>query len=447
LTAFSVAGAQQPATLETGHTQIQTARFWRSSGTLVDGLISYSVRGSGRAVADVEIRVVDASGTELFRQAAADTTDLTAVAGIGRAVQLTMPVQLVLAPGNYTLSALVQVGSQRDSARTEITAFSVPPLVSDVIVSSSVRVLGTSDTPTGAEVRKGSYAIARQPEVAVDVIGGQVGYYTELYPQPQGDSATLELTIASKEGRTLVRSARKVAISAEGRIDAGNISTAGLPPGDYNLVVVAKAGTQEDRRTATFSVAQPMAAAPPVPAGPTSATIDRVLARYFAPEVRSDSMIAQLVEALSLAPPRRGFPAAASSFTAEAQRHALARYWEQLDPVPGTETNEMLDEYLKRLEHVSINFKERERAGIRTPRGRIYMKYGPPDVSQLMPQGRRMVEVWKYSQQRGLKFVFLDETGFGHFTLVMTNDPNEQGLPDWEGRIGDPDVVRAVVAF
>jgi hypothetical protein len=75
------------------------------------------------------------------------------------------------------------------------------------------------------------------------------------------------------------------------------------------------------------------------------------------------------------------------------------------------------------------------------------MKYGPPDVSQLMPQGRRMVEVWKYSQQRGLKFVFLDETGFGHFTLVMTNDPNEQGLPDWEGRIGDPDVVRAVVAF
>jgi GWxTD domain-containing protein len=365
-------------------------------------------------------------------------------------VQLAIPLQFVVAPGEYTLNVKVSLGEQRDSAQASISAFTEAPLMSDLLVSSSIRVLKEGDSASVAESRKGSLAIQRQPHVVLDASGAKLWYYLELYGQPsQKDSAALAFSVNAPDGKSVLNLQRKLALGDRGRIDAGNIPLIGIPNGSYRLNVQANAGNRAEQRQASFSVAQIVA--PPTVAGPAAAgTTNRQLyERYFAPAVRSDSAISELVGALRLAPPGRTFPAFAEKAEAQVQRDALARYFESLDPEPATETHELLDEYVKRLEYVNRQFTEREgkRAGYRTPRGRIFLKYGGPDQSQLIPQGRRMVEVWKYSQQRGLKFVFLDETGFGHYTLVMTNDPNEQSIADWENRIVDADVVRAVLAF
>lgn len=448
---FSVASAQTPATLEPGTTRIEYSRFWReNTGTLIDAVVSYSVKGTGNAAANIEFRVVDRNGVELMKQTVPDSTRLDAI-GQNKAVQLAIPLQFVVAPGEYTLNVKVSLGEQRDSAQARISAFTEAPLMSDLLISSSIRVLKEGDSASVAESRKGSLAIQRQPQVVLDANGAKLWYYVELYGRPsQQDSAALAFSVNAPDGKSVLNLQRKLALGDRGRIDAGNIPLIGIPQGNYRLNVQANAGARSERRQADFSVAQIAAVQTRPTATPSGATTNRQLyERYFAPEVRTDSMIADLVGALRLAPPARTFPAFAEKAEPQVQRDALARYFEALDPEPTTETHELLDEYIKRLEYVNRQFTEREgrRAGYRTPRGRIFLKYGGPDQSQLIPQGRRMVEVWKFSQQRGLKFVFLDETGFGHFTLVMTNDPNEQSIADWENRIGDADVVRAVLAF
>src|SRR2546425_12743048 len=50
--------------------------------------------------------------------------------------------------------------------------------------------------------------------------------------------------------------------------------------------------------------------------------------------------------------------------------------------------------------------------GWRTDRGRIFIKYGPPQEMMQRPQAGNTLpyEVWKYTRNRALKYVFLDQT-------------------------------------
>jgi hypothetical protein len=111
----------------------------------------------------------------------------------------------------------------------------------------------------------------------------------------------------------------------------------------------------------------------------------------------------------------------------------------------------LLEEYLKRVEHVTREYSERRgRPGVQTSRGRIYLKYGPPDVHHLFAlpgANSRGVELWKYTRTRSHKYAFLDESGFQHFNLVYTTDPYEQGTPDWADRVRDPELIRQIMAF
>jgi GWxTD domain-containing protein len=136
---------------------------------------------------------------------------------------------------------------------------------------------------------------------------------------------------------------------------------------------------------------------------------------------------------------------------ADTKRRFLARFWSRVpDPVPATPKHELLEEYSSRVDHVSREYVEKDigRSAVRTDRGRIYMKYGPPDLKQPMPlTGSRAVEVWKYTRTRNLKFAFLDETGFSNYNLIYTTDPTEVSLADWTDRVRDVETIRMIVSF
>ena len=145
----------------------------------------------------------------------------------------------------------------------------------------------------------------------------------------------------------------------------------------------------------------------------------------------------------------------------------LARLWRDHDPIPSTGRNELRDLFEERVEHSNRFFGTSFRAGMLTDRGRVYIRYGPPDEveKELNPQDRdvlarvlpgevatdrldiirkptqydvrdnRAYEIWTYQvrgeplfpeqmnpvQRTGLKFVFVDELGYGDMRLVYTN--------------------------
>jgi GWxTD domain-containing protein len=94
-------------------------------------------------------------------------------------------------------------------------------------------------------------------------------------------------------------------------------------------------------------------------------------------------------------------------------------FWKRRDPTPETAANEFKEEFFRRVRYANEAFSVL-RPGWRSDRGRIYITYGHPDqitrdpyVSQGPP-----TEIWYYDRL-GLRFVFVDRTGYGNYQLVQ----------------------------
>ncbi|UCE05278.1 MAG: GWxTD domain-containing protein [bacterium] len=107
----------------------------------------------------------------------------------------------------------------------------------------------------------------------------------------------------------------------------------------------------------------------------------------------------------------------------EDRERLFKEFWEKRDPTPGTEGNELYDEYYKRVSTADQRFRTAKRAGWKSDRGRVYIIFGPPDNIEKYSPSRgsfTSYEVWYYDELRK-KFVFLDEFGFGDYRLVSGN--------------------------
>jgi GWxTD domain-containing protein len=440
--------------------RIRTTRFWAGEGrTRVEAVVGVPIRGiDGQpSTAQVDLVVRDANGQELTRESWTDTISerLAAVARARGGTEITTPISFAVREGNYTITAVAVRGNQRDSAQTTVQGFASAPLVSDLVVSSRIRALPEGEQANAAELKRGRFAIERGTRITIFPTEPRLPYYLELYPA--GSAAVneqLEFAIhRATGGDPLFRTQRPITVTERGGVDVAAVPLAGLPPGEYVLSVTAKVGDRSERREAAFTMGTlqdaPAVSAPPATSGARSES--DLLDRYFSATTRTDPVIKGLVEALILAAPGEAVPSSTLQLPADAQRRFLARYWSRIpDPTPATAPHDMLEEYINRVAVVSREYVEKDigRSGARTDRGRIYLKYGPPDIKQILQlAGSRAIEAWKYTKQRGLKFAFLDETGFSNFNLVFTTDPQEQTLADWQDRVRDIEAIRFIVSF
>src|SRR5690606_20452306 len=98
-------------------------------------------------------------------------------------------------------------------------------------------------------------------------------------------------------------------------------------------------------------------------------------------------------------------------------------FWEKKDPTPGTEQNEFRDVFFERVRYANERFGVLE-PGWKSDRGRVYIRYGPPDEIQSRPStiDGLAFEVWNYLAT-GRRFVFVDYDGFGRFELYQPGRP------------------------
>lgn len=111
--------------------------------------------------------------------------------------------------------------------------------------------------------------------------------------------------------------------------------------------------------------------------------------------------------------------------TADKQRGAFINFWRRIDPTPGTEQNELLDEYYRRINYANVNFGGFQE-GWKTDRGMVYVLFGPPNDIDRNPFSRsprtargrtiKAYEIWTY-YDLNRQFVFLDENGYGDYRL------------------------------
>jgi GWxTD domain-containing protein len=114
-----------------------------------------------------------------------------------------------------------------------------------------------------------------------------------------------------------------------------------------------------------------------------------------------------------------------------AQRESLWNaFWKQHDPTPNTQYNEKEIEYFERIAYCEKHFSHGDR-GWRSDRGKIYVKYGPPDEIQAYPYHLGPPKsltnpaptlydayiVWLY-YRNNREFIFGDKHGLGEYVLL-----------------------------
>ncbi len=102
--------------------------------------------------------------------------------------------------------------------------------------------------------------------------------------------------------------------------------------------------------------------------------------------------------------------------TIQERERKLREFWEERDPTPETEYNELMAEYYRRIDYAYEEFSSRETPGYETDQGRIYIRYGEPqNIERTYPSGEPTREIWIYESRQ---FVFRATSGFGEFVLV-----------------------------
>lgn len=127
--------------------------------------------------------------------------------------------------------------------------------------------------------------------------------------------------------------------------------------------------------------------------------------------------------------------------TDQERQHFVEQFWSRRDPTPGTAENEFKEEHYRRLAFANQHFASSQ-PGWKTDRGRIYIRYGPPDEIDSHPSGMSYkrpysegggiatlypFEDWRYNHFDGmgtLTIEFIDISSSGEFR--MTLDPKDK---------------------
>lgn len=107
--------------------------------------------------------------------------------------------------------------------------------------------------------------------------------------------------------------------------------------------------------------------------------------------------------------------------TDEEKSKILTNFWKRRDPTPGTEKNEVKDEFYQRVEFCFRQFSlpVQDVPGWKTDRGRVYLRFGEPSLIQkyVSDIDRPAREIWFYDSIHQ-RFIFTDRFGFGEFKLI-----------------------------
>lgn len=119
----------------------------------------------------------------------------------------------------------------------------------------------------------------------------------------------------------------------------------------------------------------------------------------------------------------------------DAKRKFMFRFWKMRDPDTTTAINEKLEEQRRLINYANTYFSfGKIREGWNTDRGRVLLKYGEPTQveSTASNQNLRAYDIWYYDQiEGGIKFYFVDYTGFNNYIQVHSDAIGQPRNYDW----------------
>ena len=298
-----------------------------------------------------------------------------------------------IADGRYRYTIEMLSGEKSGRYEDEFSVSRDDYRMSDILLSSEITV----DT-LGDYLRKGDLRVIPRPSHIFDARFQNLCFYFELYDVAAAqDTLFAVYTIANSEGKTVRKVTRQIEKLFPAQAVNCGISVQGMTAGDYDLVVTIEDDDAQviEQKNVPFSIAQTERKDVSFEGMPYYEDIEYFLA------ARDYKEFQKLPD--------------------EGKKAFLERFWRTIDYYTIAE----------RFEYVKEHFRHGNTPGRETDRGRIYIKYGPPDeIDRPMPmehQESRPYEHWQYAN--GEQFIFVDLRGANNYVLVWTNALSERSQP------------------
>lgn len=343
-------------------------------------------------------------------------------------------------PGHYRIVVTVRdsVSGRSTTAETQVDGFSGVPPVSDLLLASEMRVVAVGDTATlPGEIARGNVRFVTAPDLVLDGLTPNLAFLLEAYTTSEA-TATTRLEIRDRSGKETVYQLApfEQTVPAGGGVIRGMVPLEGLAEGKYQVVATVTIGNQSTERMAPFAV------------GSLDAAMSRSIASRNARRGMDESWFASLseddldaaAEVLSVIAKPSELAVYKSegdgALSVSAKRQFLTQFWAERDLDRSTPINETRLAFYDAIEYANVNFAEagrNARPGWKTDRGRIFVKYGAPEDRTAFPPANRgpAFEIWRYTQGRMRFYIFVDQTNFGSYRLLKTNDLQENSSPNW----------------
>ncbi len=299
----------------------------------------------------------------------------------------------VVPPASYTVTIQVSDNDTKKTVRGRRKVavrdfFKSPFCMSDLMLVNRV----------GAEAEKKVI----YPNISGNVADLAAGFscFCELYNRLGADSARIVMTIRNARGDVVHRDSSMQAASSERKPLFVRVTGSELIAGEYLLEaegipsggkIGADSGLPHALASRPFSVHW---RGVPVSITDLDVAIDQL--QYITEKDKIDEM--------KKAPP-------------EQKRDMFREFWKRKDPTPGTERNELMEEYYNRVAYANKHFGHYI-DGWKTDMGMVYIIFGPASNIERHPFDidSKPYEVWTY-YDLNREFVFVDATGFGDYRL------------------------------
>jgi GWxTD domain-containing protein len=346
---------------------------------------------------------------------------------------------LFVKPGSYSarLTAIDVVSKRK--GEFFLGKFDVEPIekerisVGGLCPAYSLRYVGEDTANSNVRLTKNGFEVIVNPLSVFSTNDSLIHLYGEVYNLAYSVDIPSEyqLSFSAWDAKgDLFRDFGSLALTKPGStaVIAESFDIKGWPPGAYRLQVVSLDQTTGDSDTARvrFQIVSPEETRLAVSRTEESDPYDTL----------SFKVKVNLVTYL-LTPDQK---ATLDRLNDNGKLNFLDRYWREHDENSATKIIENRLELIERYEFCNRLFSTNvdKTDGWATPRGRIYMIYGPWDEldDRLAPLLGNPYQIWYYRHvKEGKFFVFEDLTGSGDYRLVHSNVYSEIYSQEWQDRI------------
>lgn len=235
------------------------------------------------------------------------------------------------------------------------------------------------------------------PDIAncIKETGDDLHVYFEIYSQAEKDEQfQISYLVKDLKGQEVIQNSYKRRKDDARTLESFLLPTSELSQGKYLLELMVKSGLRKTEITKSFFIRW---ANMPATISDIELAIRQV--KYIADKKEFDDL---------------------KNAAADEKLKKFEEFWNNHDPSPGTEANEGMDEFYRRIQYTNENFTV-FREGWKTDMGMIYIIFGPPSDIERHPFDleNKPHEFWYY-HNINKEFVFMDQSGFGEYRLLTT---------------------------